>query len=221
MLSSSNFSDNARCLECNSSLSKLLDIGFPLAKCLSCGITYSADWSEKFDQQLYDYYADRIALDPELFSNLATEKSLSKLLDQLSSLVSGRRLLDVGCGEGQVVKAALEAGWDAFGIDLSKSAIEICKSKFSLPCESIDMFSDQLSGPFDIVIMSEFIEHVPRPSRFFQRARQLLCPGGYLYITTPNFNSFPRRAFGAEWRAICSEHISYFSPRTLREVLIA
>lgn len=213
-----------RCVSCHSDsarrlLTRVHPKGGPLDiyRCGMCDLVYLGGWSKTFEQDLYRYY-DRHAGAPmeERFSELNTARHI-ELLAAWGKQVRGRRLLDVGCGEGHLVHSALSQGWDAQGVDLSEGAIAICHS-YGLPCRALDFFDPELDREvFDVVVMSEFIEHVPEPQRFLARAGELLAPGGLLYLTTPNHASVTRRLVKEEW--YCPEHIAYFTPRTLRELL--
>ena len=190
-----------------------------LRRCLTCGLCFLEGWSEAFDAELYEYYAVRLGQSKEVRYHSLNTARHRDLLAALGGRLSGRRMLDVGCGEGHLVDTALSLGWAARGIDLARPAIELCQS-FGLPCEELDFFSPTLdSERFDLLVMSELIEHVPFPGRFLERAEQLLRPGGLVYLTTPNFDSITRIIVGAEWKEIHREHLSYFSPRTFSELV--
>ena len=59
---------------------------------------------------------------------------------ELGAHARGRRLLDVGCGDGQLLQSASEAGWQAFGIDLSEPAVRLCRNR-GLDAAQIDFHS--------------------------------------------------------------------------------
>lgn len=191
-----------------------------LNRCSSCETVFLAGWSTEFESSLYQYYAQRSERsEAELFSML-NDQRCAEVLAGLEELVGPgrRRLLDVGCGYGQCVRTALGQGWDAQGIDLSAAAIALAR-RFHLPVQQTDFFERSLTGPYDVITMFEFIEHVPTPLAFVRRAAELLDAGGVLHLTTPNFASIDRRVSGAAWPAINREHITYFTPRTLRGAL--
>ena len=190
-----------------------------LASCARCGLIQLDDDTAPVDETFYDYYASRIGLPrDEVHLPLTTERYRS-LLAKLEPLVSGRRLLDVGCGEGQLVAAASASGWDAHGIDLSPSAVEICRS-FDLPCSRTDLFDASLAaGSFDVITMIELIEHVADPGRFLARAEELLTPGGVVHLTTPNHGALGRRVLGQAWGPYSPAHLSYFSPASFRRLV--
>ncbi|MEM8609714.1 MAG: class I SAM-dependent methyltransferase [Myxococcota bacterium] len=188
--------------------------------CLTCGFAYLESWSDSLAEAdaLYDYYADLDPADSAARHSPENRVRQQELLDGLKRRVRGRRLLDVGCGDGQLLKTAEEGGWEARGIDLSKPAVELSVAH-GLRASKTDFFSTELDGDrFDAIVMSELIEHVPSPQRFLQRAESLLADHGVLYLTTPNFNSLSRRALGPDWSVMHREHIGYFDRASLRKM---
>jgi len=192
-------------------------------RCKSCGFAYLASWEQSLEQseELYDYYG---ALGKEdLTRRYSPENSArqQQLLKALAGYTQRRRLLDVGCGDGQLLQTARDEDWDAVGIDLSESAILLCHRR-GLAASRTDFFDESLDEKrFDVIVMSELIEHVPSPQRFLKRAEELLAADGVLYLTTPNFGSLARRMLGEAWSVIHPEHIGYFERSTLRQMVSA
>lgn len=94
------------------------------------------------------------------------------------------RILDVGCGNGEFLAAAGEAGYIATGIDTSPTAVAHCENR-GLNAQVGDFVNLRTNGEFDFTTMWDVIEHLPGPQAFVQRAFELLRPGGYLAIKTP------------------------------------
>ncbi|MCT7972015.1 class I SAM-dependent methyltransferase [Laspinema olomoucense] len=190
-----------------------------LFQCQNCQTVYLQDWPLEFVPELYDYYASRFHQDKQTLYEPINDSRLKSVLTSLKPLVKGQKMLDVGCGEGQFVDVALRCGWDASGIELSDSAVAICQN-FGLPVQKIDLFDQTLeTNSFDLITLSEVIEHISHPAPFIARTAQLLKPEGLLYLTTPNFDSLDRRILGADWRVIHREHLSYFTPSTLKYLI--
>jgi len=212
------------CHVCGSpSSEKLLyrpDAGLGVERCRSCGFVYLDAWAQSVarHEELYDYYGhfeEASIAERHSPQNRARQQ---ELLRALAHRTRGRKLLDVGCGDGQLIETALSEGWNATGIDLSESAIRICRQR-GLSASKTDFFDGSFDARrFDVIIMSELIEHVPSPQRFLKRAADLLEPGGILYLTTPNFGSLARRMLGEDWSVIHPEHIGYFERTTLRQM---
>lgn len=192
-----------------------------LNRCLSCGFVYLADWERSLAEAdaLYAYYAELSDEEIELRHSAENRSRQRALLRELGARTDGRRLLDVGCGDGQLLSTAREEGWIGRGIDLCEPAIELCHRR-GLPASTTDFFDRSLDDArFDVIVMSELVEHVPEPQRFLQRAEALLERGGVLYLTTPNFGSLARRTLGAKWPVIHPEHIGYFDRTSLRAMI--
>jgi 2-polyprenyl-3-methyl-5-hydroxy-6-metoxy-1,4-benzoquinol methylase len=189
-------------------------------RCGTCGFVYLDGWEQSLARhaELYDYYSD---LDEATMAERHSPQNRARqqeLLRELARLTHGRTLLDVGCGDGQLLETARDEGWDGTGIDLSEPAIRICRER-GLAASKTDFFDHAFDARrFDAIVMSELVEHVPSPHRFLRRASDLLKPGGVLYLTTPNFGSLARRMLGDSWSVIHPEHIGYFERATLKQM---
>jgi SAM-dependent methyltransferase len=76
------------------------------------------------------------------------------------------------------------------------------------------------AGSYDVVVLSETVEHVLDPRRAVASCCHALRPGGVLYITTPNVDSLSRHLLGNRWRALCyPDHLYCFNTRSIRALL--
>ena len=194
---------------------------FPLAECAACGLTYYADWPKEladgasFHEGNVSYY-ERMEANPGdvVLQDLNLRRG-AEVLAKLERLAPSKTLLDVGCGRGEGVFVADCCGWHAQGIDLAPGAIRIARAH-GLNCSDLDFFSPELDEErFGLIVMSEFLEHVPKPNRFLSRAHELLIPRGVVYLTTPNFGSLGRRVHGDSWNALSSGHVAFFNRQTI------
>ena len=72
---------------------------------------------------------------------------------------------------------------------------------------------------FDIITSFEVIEHINNPTEELNNFHKLLRKGGIIYVTTPNFNSILRYRLKSAYNVICyPEHLSYYTPKTLKKV---
>lgn len=111
----------------------------------------------------------------------------AKYTDYLRPSRKGARALDVGCGAGQVVGRLTEAGFEAYGVDVSEPNIEKAR-RFSDRCQFYDgkhlPFAD---GFFATVGALNVLEHVEEPEAFIPELVRVTEPGGRLVISSPNF----------------------------------
>ncbi len=109
--------------------------------------------------------------------------------------VSGKQVLDVGCGGGILTEAMAAKGADVCGIDLSDRALKVAELHLletRLPvryeCVSAEALADRTPGTFDIVTCMELLEHVPEPASTVAACAKLLKPGGHAFFSTINRN---------------------------------
>jgi 2-polyprenyl-3-methyl-5-hydroxy-6-metoxy-1,4-benzoquinol methylase len=131
--------------------------------------------------------------------------------------LSRPRILDLGCGTGWLTPGLAELG-DAVGVDLSDDAIAFARSQYpQVMYRAGDLFTMDIPGsPFDVVVSQEVIAHVPDQTAYLRRISDLLKPGAYLVITTPNRFVHVRAGFPAQ----PPEHIEqWLTRRALRQLL--
>jgi len=132
----------------------------------------------------------------------------AKYADTLKPGKPGERALDVGCGVGQVVTRLTEAGYEAYGVDVSEPNIERAR-KFSERCQFYDgkklPFPDQ---HFASVGALNVLEHVEEPEAFIKEIVRVTQTGGRIVLSSPNFlrvfgfrDYHPKmRGLGNKWR---------------------
>ena len=126
------------------------------------------------------------------------------------------RLLDIGCGNGDFLALAKEAGWNVFGCDPDPSARSIAsQSGAEIRAGGAEAWLES-AGSFDAVTMSHVLEHVPDPVTTLQEVHALLRPGGFLYLELPNIEAIGHEFYGQFWRGLeVPRHLSLPSRRLL------
>lgn len=148
---------------------------------------------------------------------------LRRKLDLLGPPSPGATLLDVGCGAGQVLQLAGDAGWQATGVELSESLATIARQNApgaTIIQEDIIRINPAAIGQFDAIIALDILEHVLDPAAFVGRLRALLRHGGRLVLHTPNASSLRARLQGRQWNMLIPEyHFHLFAPAALDRLL--
>ena len=132
-------------------------------------------------------------------------------LDWIHRLVplSGKKVLDVGCGGGILADAMARKGAEVLGIDLSTKALKVAQlhaleagtSGVTYREISAEALADEAPASFDVVTCMEMLEHVPDPASVVRACHALVKPGGWVFFSTLNRNpkSFLFAIVGAEY----------------------
>jgi SAM-dependent methyltransferase len=136
-----------------------------------------------------------------------------------------RRLLDVGSGPGLFLLAGRARGWTTLGVEPAQQPAAHSRG---LGLEIVEEFlTEDLAtqlGRFDVVHMSEVLEHIPDPRAFVALAAGMLNPGGLVCIVVPNdYNPLQRvlreQDGYAPWWVAPPHHLNYFTPASLQSLL--
>ena len=107
--------------------------------------------------------------------------------------VSGKKILDIGCGGGILCEGLAAAGASVFGLDAEPNAIVAARAhalkqglSIQYDSEPVEDYCADRSGVFDIITCMEMLEHVTTPAVVIQHAARLLKPDGLLFLSTIN-----------------------------------
>ncbi|MDR2015530.1 MAG: bifunctional 2-polyprenyl-6-hydroxyphenol methylase/3-demethylubiquinol 3-O-methyltransferase UbiG [Azoarcus sp.] len=129
-------------------------------------------------------------------------------IDKQAEGLSGKKVLDVGCGGGVLAEGMASRGAEVTGIDLSGKALGVARlhlfeSELEIDYRHIsaEAFAEEHAGRFDIVTCMEMLEHVPDPASSIAACARLVRPGGRVFLSTLNRNpkSFLFAIVGAEY----------------------
>lgn len=135
-----------------------------------------------------DYYKKSVHYG---FGHTRLKRILSLIPDEKNLSV-----LDVGCANGRLGGEIKKKGHSVWGVDISTDAIQ----KAQQVLDGVFEFDIQSTWPgnllednFDVILMSELLEHVFNPVEVLKNATKHLKSGGYIIITTPNFMTWTNR----------------------------
>ena len=166
-----------------------------LGHCESCGLHFT-DPTPTEDQirQFYsgDYHQE---LRTAGASERAFEARFTRYIDWISKFLPSGRSLDVGCATGLLPRMLKDRGYDAEGIELHPETAQWGSRHYGLPIhnETLERLAArhaETSQPgYDLVTLTEVVEHTGNPVEFLRTANSILKPGGFALVTFPDISS--------------------------------
>ena len=122
--------------------------------------------------------------------------------------LTGKSVLDVGCGGGILAESMAALGARVKGIDLSDKALKVAmlhlfESRLEVSYDEIsaEALAQREAGQYDVLTCLEMLEHVPDPASTVDACAKLVKPGGHVFFSTINRNpkSYLFAVIGAEY----------------------
>lgn len=190
--------------------------------CLKSDLSFKDRIKAGYLSWRYGYRNDKISAFDKLmglFLYLVPIKRVSSdfWFKSLKDMKSKGRLLDIGCGGGDLVKLMQQWGWQAEGIEPDYMAVKNARLK-GLKIHHGDFLEyDFKDNTFDAILSSHVFEHIFEPVDFLKKCYRILKPGGKLCIATPNADSWQHSYFKKSWMALdAPRHLYLFSPHSMK-----
>ena len=142
------------------------------------------------------------------------------------ALVAGdvhiKRSMDIGCGRGYLPAVLRGLDWDVRGVEISIDAAEYAEQRFGLEvfCGTIEQYvQSSQRETFPLVTAIDVLEHVPAPGSFIAAAAQIVEPGGWLIIDTPNGAARNIEVKSVAWKGFNPFHVYLFNTTNLSSLL--
>ncbi len=166
-------------------------------RCTDCGMLYMS-WTIKENQTEYnrayffeDYekqYGKTYLDDFASIKNQCLRRM--KNIVQVSGNARKGTVLDVGCAMGPFLSAAMDCGWQPFGTDISRDAVDYVTGTLNFPAccgafPNVDLFAELGQDKFDAVTMWYVIEHFLDLDSVLRKISELVAADGIFAFSTP------------------------------------
>jgi len=171
---------------------------------------------QQYDKNYFQRYPLSGGIKGKIFSKVIRKKEpIFRFLT--SNCKKGRRLLDLGCGEGYFLGFA-EKYFKCVGIDISSYAISRARENakncdlYQGDCKKLSQFKD---GSFDMVTAFDVLEHLTQSEKAIKEIKRILKNEGLFIFSTPNLDSFGHRIKKEKW--VGFKDITHYSVRPKKE----
>lgn len=202
-----------------------------LVRCQECHLVYCYPTLKPRGNPYAAYAGEEYFAGHELESKLENGRKLIAKAEQL--LGRKGRLLELGCGRGELLGVAAERGWTVHGVEMTPQFARDAAARGveieSSPVETSTLL-DRENG-FDVIYLAAILEHLYDPVLCLKRIRRALAPGGLVFIDVPNecsirtrLGNIYMRLRGRDWAVNLSPtfppfHVVGFCPTSLKRAL--
>lgn len=191
--------------------------------CLDCGFGFADGIPE---QAVIDsYYRDMSKYECPQGSRQENQYELIRIVRSAAIIEqalpdTSARILDVGCATGRLLYLLKQAGYHGlWGLDPSPGCVEAAQRLYGIKVLTGTLFTfSQTDEPYDFLILSSVIEHVRDLQSALTCFRNLLRPGGRMYVCVPDASRFSDGE-NAPFQEFSVEHINFFGPPSLGNLM--
>jgi 2-polyprenyl-3-methyl-5-hydroxy-6-metoxy-1,4-benzoquinol methylase len=190
-----------------------------LLRCQTCSFVYANMTEELIKLQNSDF-DESSAVSYEAGQTLVDKLWFKMIVQKITSRVKAGTVLDVGCGNGMLLKDFIDKGWKASGVDLSPWAQKGAKL-YGYKLYTCELEKSQLpDNSFDVVVSTSTLEHIPQPYLHVKEILRVLKPGGLAYFCgIPNYGSLSVKLKISDFRCnFPPHHVNYFTYGSMRKL---
>lgn len=203
-----------------------------VSRCGACSLLYTST-RIKAPERVYWGSAENYYNEARLvFEGKAAHHRDGNYMEELRLIKRYRptgRFLDVGCNMGMLLRHVRRMGWTAVGVEPSPTVSKLAAERHQLQVYNcfLHELPEHERGSFDVIALSDVLEHIVEPIEFLRQVDRWLAPRGVVYIKVPNgrWNLFKQRVLKLLGRAPkqglwdAYEHVVHYTDRTLATML--
>jgi SAM-dependent methyltransferase len=200
---------------------RLLD-GYVIVICADCGAAFADRIPE---QEAFDEYYRELSKYEGGEAWAGTPPVEQRFEDAALLLkqfipATDSRILEIGCGFGQQLWVLRKHGFtNLSGADPSPGCARAAHEFYQIPVTANTVFTVPATDPpYDFLILSGVMEHIRDLNHTVERFHELLSPQGYVYLEVPDASRL-EPAMDAPFQEFSVEHINYFSPTSLNNLM--
>jgi SAM-dependent methyltransferase len=188
---------------------------FEILECVACGLGHTSPIPE----DLGAYYGDAYYGKRHSFTDEYCRARRLRMLTSVSKRSAPGRLLDVGCGDGSFLRAAVDRGWTGAGVEIGRAA-ELSRERGLNVFDTLDDVAKAKSAPFDAATMWHTLEHFPDPAGTLASIRPLLAADAVFIVAVPDAAGLQASLFGGSWFHLdVPRHLYHFNRSNLEALL--
>lgn len=201
---------------------------FEIWECRHCTLRFTQNVPE--EEEITSYYQSHNYISHSntsegLINNLyhkVRKRTLIQKKNLVKKLTRIKRgtILDIGSGTGAFLNTMQKASWKVNGLEPDTNARKKALELYNLKLDSSEKLYSLTPGSFDAITMWHVLEHVHDLHAYINQIKNLLKPGGKIFIAVPNHTCYDEEIYREFWAAYdVPRHLYHFSPASIKELL--
>lgn len=195
---------------------------FMLVECRNCGTKITSP--RPIEEKIKNYYTSKNYVSHTNKANniintlykIVRNYTIKQKVNLINKFSSKGKILDVGCGTGEFLKACLKAGWEITGVEPNENAW-----KNSVMNTDNNFYKDVLlvknKQSYDVITLWHVLEHLYNPNEIIKKLKSLLKEEGVIIIAVPNYESYDAMYYKENWAAYdVPRHLYHFSTSSIK-----
>jgi SAM-dependent methyltransferase len=197
---------------------------FTITQCRNCGFRFTNPRPETEKLPVYyesGHYISHSATRRGIVSKLYllarsfTVKKKFRFVSKLAPVTKGR-ILDIGCGTGELLATFKKNGWESTGIEPNEIARREATKNYGLSVFEPSRLKILPSGHYSVISLWHVMEHIDNLADTMNEIRRLLDPEGIIIVAVPNSNALDARIYGNYWAAWdVPRHLYHFTRQSM------
>lgn len=135
--------------------------------------------------------------------------------------VSGKTILDIGCGTGDFLQTVSNHHWDGFGVEPNAEARALANAKTNNQVFELGKLNKFKAATFDVITLWHVLEHIQNLTETITTLNRLLKPNGRIVIAVPNYKSYDATYYKSFWAAYdVPRHLWHFSQASISKLFL-
>lgn len=214
--------ENRVCVVCKSALKKIFTVNkYQIFECINCSHRQTFPLSSS--GHVENIYCDQYFFEGGAgYPDYHREKEILEERGRKYAAILAAQgkhkgsLLDVGSAAGYMLKGFQDAGWEGTGIEPNKTMADYARKILGLNVINQSIENCKLDAQYDLVLLSQVINHLIDPDRALRDVLRCVRPQGYALVETFNYKSLTAKLMGKAWHCyIPPSVLHWFSPESL------
>jgi 2-polyprenyl-3-methyl-5-hydroxy-6-metoxy-1,4-benzoquinol methylase len=224
------FFENVKCYNCGSTeiATSFIVNRFRHVRCKTCNMVYvNPRLKESITHNLYaeppytEFYKIKLIPAIDYRRNVLGVKKFRQIIQHSKKI---GKVLDIGCGLGEVLSVFKENGWDCTGIEFNEFAARFARENFQLNIINKSIYDFDITEKYDVIMLWGVLEHFYDPKKILKKIHELLNDDAVLVLEVPSADSVLVRFYERTQRNVDriiegDRHIMLFSLRAFTEML--